>query len=134
MDEDMVFNRDVKRRDGILKEFFDKGNAYGRFRGLTTEVMQQLIDEKFLDPEDNQNGSPTAGDFLDFMKEYPFVKAHGYAIGIDRIDYRITIERLEADLPEDKDTKIEFIIDFVNRFHHADSLTLTENSAYAWWD
>ena len=134
MDVDMVFNRDVKRRDGILKEFFDKGNKYGRFHGLTVEAMQQLIDEKFLDPEDSQNESPTAGDFLDFMKEYPFVKAHGYAIGIDRIDYRITIDRLEADLPEDKDAKVGFIIDFVNRFHHADDFTLTEDNVYAWWD
>lgn len=134
MDVDMVFNRDVKRRDSILKEFFDKGDTYDGFRGLTVEAMQQLIDEKFLDPEDDQNGSPTAGNFLAFMKEYPFVKAHGYAIGINRRDYRITIEGLEADLPEDKDAKIEFIIDFVNSFHHADDVTLTENNVYAWWD
>ena len=43
-------------------------------------------------------------------------------------------EGIEADLPEDKDAKVGFIIDFVNRFHHADDFTLTEDNVYAWWD
>lgn len=133
---DVVFNRDVQRRDSILKEFFNRSSGGGvlGFHGLTVEVMQQLIDENFLSPTSYQNDSPTAGSFLEFMKKYPFVKAHGYAVDIDRRDYRITIEGLEADLPEDKDDKIEFIIAFVDNFHHADDFTLTEDNVHAWWD
>jgi hypothetical protein len=67
-------------------------NGYGHFRGLPIEKAEQLLAERFLDPDEGQEFSPPALVFLDFMRRFPGVTAHGYLIGPDREDYRVTIE------------------------------------------
>lgn len=129
-----MLNRDAKRRNNLLDSFFVKNSDDRIFCELTAEVMQQLIDENFLDPEDTQNDSPSAGEFLDFMKKYPFVKAHGYAVDVSRSDYRITIEGIEAEIPSDENVKITFIIDFADLCRDASEFDIGEKYAYAWWD
>ena len=95
------FNRDWKRRNAILQPFvrtdgpfadFDQSADIYYFRDLTVAVVGQLLEERFLDPDERQNESPRASEYYAFMRRHPGVLAHGYAIGIGRDDYRVSIE------------------------------------------
>jgi len=69
---------DVTRRNKLLglpnnSESIDCQSFYG----LSVGVLEILIAEGFIDLDENQNNSPTTEEFLEFMKKYPDVKAHG---------------------------------------------------------
>jgi hypothetical protein len=132
--DDSLFNKDTKRRAEILgiPDDYPFGGIR-KFKNATAEQIKTLIDENFLAPSDTQNDSPTAKEFLEFMEEYPEVKAHGYVVSPDRDDYRVTIEGLEC--PEFKLTEDSFglYIDFIKLCRHADEFEI-DSCLYSWWD
>lgn len=132
--DDPLFNKDTKRRAEVLgiPDDYPSGGIR-KFKNATVEQIKTLIDENFLAPSDRQNFSPTAGEFLDFMQNYPEVRAHGYVVSPDRDDYRVTIEGLEC--PEFKLTEDSFglYINFVKLCRHADELEIN-SELYSWWD
>lgn len=101
------------------------------FTGLTVGAMQTLMELGFLDPENNTNWSPTAGEFLQFMKRFPQFKAIGYAIDPRRADVRVTIEGMEYD-------GVPLTPEAVMAFHefaaNADEVDITDDYARCWWD
>ena len=101
-----------------------------RFYGLSVDVLEILIAEGFIDLDENQNNSPTTEEFLEFMKKYPGVKAHGYVIGCDREDCRTTLEGLsfmgEVTFP--------MLVDFTEMCRFADEFVIGEDGLYSWWD
>jgi hypothetical protein len=95
------FNKDWKERDRImipyLKERYNqKAINYDvlTFGGLPLEILQELLDKRFIDPEEKQNESPSVIQFKSMMTRYPTLLAHGYIVSPKRNDYRISIEGL----------------------------------------
>ena len=89
------FNKDIKARDELIFGKYDESKYIGgcrNFSGLTIEKMEQLIADKYLDPSERQNKSPTVAEFLRFMKKYEGYHALGYVVSVRREDYRTSIE------------------------------------------
>lgn len=108
------------------KNFF---GGCARFVGMNYKTLQELVDKGYADPEDNTNGSTTLGEYLEFMKEHPRFKAHGYVISNDRDDRRITVEGLEA-----KRVTIKEMVAFTDLDRMADEFEATQLYCRSWWD
>ena len=123
----------ANRRDLFLYgEEYNPSHYLGGCRSieaLTNLEVKWLVENGYLDVNDAQNYSPTAGEFWRFLDKYPDFTAFGYAISPDREDYRITIEGIKA--PEFPETK-EKLVDFFNLCRFADELEL--DPPRAWWD
>ena len=132
-------NKDYKRRDEILfggfrKERYELGGCARC--DMPYDKFKQLYDEGFIDPDENQNSSPTTKEFMHAVLGCEkWVEFEAYAISPDRDDYRITIEGIDIWIPLDKR---EDLCRFVEEFHYADefSLDTDENGFHlrAWWD
>lgn len=110
----------------------DAKNFFGgcaRFVGMTYTTLKTLVDKGYADPADNTNGSTTLGEYLEFMKEHPRFKAHGYVISNDRDDRRITVEGLEAE-----SVTIKEMVAFTDLDRMADEFEATQSYCRSWWD
>lgn len=129
------YNKNQERRDDLLSKYLN-GNVISYtvvyFNGVPLDVIKQLRDENFLDPNDKQNDAPNASQFIDFVDKYPFVKFHGYTVAKNREDYRTTIEGLTAD-HYNKDQYPDFVKDFISFNRLADDLEY-EGRFYSWYD
>lgn len=124
------YNKDDKRRCEILGINPTYRGGYCGFQKMNLNQLNMLLEEKFIDPEECQNESPSTMGFKEFMEKYPDVTAHGYIIGLDRSDYRVTIEGLEYV----GDTTKEMLFDFMDMFRHADEFSCSESCLYCWYD
>ena len=110
----------------------DAKNFFGgcaRFVGMTYKTLKTLVDKGYADPADDTNGSTTLGEYLEFMKEHPRFKAHGYVISNDRDDRRITVEGLEAER-----VTIKEMVAFTDLDRMADEFEATQSYCRSWWD
>jgi hypothetical protein len=105
---DRELNKNQDRRDELLKPYFEKlekewERKYGmkggysggirRFDGLPVSVLEQLVEEGFVDLDEAQNESPTIREFIAFAKRAPqSIFFEGYAVHVSRDDYRLSIE------------------------------------------
>jgi hypothetical protein len=121
------FNKDQKKRDKILG--ISGTGDYERFPPLSAENLGWLIDEKYADPNECQNNSPSIQEFHDFMVKHPEYKAIGYAIGLQRTDYRVSIEGLEGKAQDHKT-----FLEFVQEFHQADEFDVDDSYQRCWYD
>ncbi len=137
--DSFVFNRDHARRDAILQPYrrtgglhsvFDSKADIFVFHELPVSAVGQLLEERFMDPQDRQNAAPTAGEFFAFLKRHPQVKAHGYAVGIQREDYRVTIEGVSYRGPVSEALRREV----ENMFAAADECHVDMDGIYVWFD
>lgn len=126
----MKYNKDEKRRNEILAPYTITPGAFFYFQNLPPEVLETLIAEQFADPEINQNDSPTIGEFLAYMKEHPGCNCHGYAVSIDREDYRVSLEGLD----QRSNLSHEAEIHFLKFCHGADEINTESEGYHAWWD
>lgn len=131
------YNMDYKRRDALI--FGDICQPEEKWVGgikrfsISPSVLKQLLEERFADPEDRQNGSPTAQEFSEFFEKVSDPdnwRVNGYAVSHAREDYRVSIEGCETDCPLNSDD----LITFANLFRFADEFELTSRSAYCWFD
>lgn len=130
-----TFNKDYESRNEIIfgdKDTDSKSWLGGtrRFESLSLKQLNALIQNDFIDLEDCQNYSPSVGDFLDFMKKYPAVVAHGYAVSHKRDDYRVSLEGVSFG----GKVTMKMLLDFVYLCRHADEFHASEEELYAWWD
>lgn len=104
------------------------------FDKVPAETMRKLIDEKYADPEETQNESPSIQEFLDFIeaREDPDNwYLHGYAVSPERDDVRVSVEGIGSYAP----VSAEDLVDFVKLCRYADELDCTtDNPAYCWYD
>jgi len=128
-------NADQELRDRIMFGGTSAAESEGFARlDLTPEQVQELINNKFLDPSDRQNLSPAAKELLDFAQNHPIgvfdIIFEAYAIYLPRSDYRVSIEgiRLEGDIPP------EVRDDFASLYQYANEFELKDDFARAWWD
>lgn len=135
---DFKYNMDVERRDELV--FKGKADPYDikYFNALDVQTLAELLDANFADPEMTQNESPSIAEFYAFMvhcaEKYPenTVTAHGYVIGTEREDYRVSIEGLECRDPEDKISK-DLLVEFLTLCKNADELEY-KKTLRSWWD
>jgi hypothetical protein len=132
--ETWEMNKDIKRRDEIIfGEYKPDDYKFGgvkRFSNLSLNSLTLLVEEGFLHPEDYQNCSPYAEDFVNFLKQHPDFTAHGYSVDISREDYRVTIEGIELSGTTSRETEREFV-----KFARcADEFEVSDNGLYCWWD
>jgi hypothetical protein len=124
-------NPDSTRRDEILGlKWNDEFGGISTFEGITLKQVETLLSENFIDPQNTQNESPTAEQFIDFMRKYPVAQAHGYAVSPTRDDYRVTIEGLYVPCA---DVTVQLLRDFVSLCRDADKLQIS-GDLYSWWD
>jgi len=133
-DGSFEYNMDYKLRDSMLNDIYgdrEGGKSYDiyRFDNLTAEVLQELVDLKFADPDDYQNNSPTIGEILEFLKENSGFTAQGYAVTAERDDYRISIDGIDGSSKEDCQ-----IQNFIDIFRKADEFQIGDGFQYAWYD
>jgi len=131
MEPDFEFNKDEARRNGLLGIVKGESNWGGviHFQNLTAEILKTLLDEKLADPEETQNEAPSIQEFYDFLVENPGYTAHGYAVDLERDDYRISIEGVEgcAETEEGRSA-------FIEMFRFADDFTFAVDWQYCWFD
>lgn len=126
---------EYRKRDEILfgEEEVDWSKAIGghkSFEKLTVEQLEELVEGNFINLEGKQNESPTAQQFLEFMKMFPGTTAHGYAISPHRDDYRVTIEGVERKGINDTETQLAFTRLCV----YARDIKVTSTLLYCWYD
>lgn len=121
------YNDDWELRNQILGL---KPQDYAAFENVGLETLQRLVELKFLNPEETQNASPTAQEFMDFMSDFPQCSAHGYAISRKRPDYRVTLEGLFC---KAEDVTKDLRSAFSEEFADADELDV-DHDLRCWWD
>lgn len=102
------------------------------FDQISVEQALELLKKGFIDPDDTQNCSPTMQEFIDYVSDEPDKwYLHGYAIGPDRTDCRVTFEGIGSYAPLDA----EEALDFIKYFRYADEVDAgTDTCAYCWYD
>jgi hypothetical protein len=133
------YNRDTARRAEILAPYVARedddpeDDAFVRLSGIPFSAALALLEEHFLDPDDQQNYAPTAGEILEMLALNPRLTAHGYAIGIDRSDYRVTFEGIEGVVPTE--VALDLLIDYGYADERSASMLDDRySSIYLWWD
>ena len=117
-----------EKRDLIIYGKKDYDN-YTSFHDLSFSKLNQLVSEKLINLDEQQNDAPTIEEIYDFMKKYPSFTCHGYVIR-NRPDHRVSLEGVNyRGIPT-----IEMISDFADLFRHADDFMIQEENLYCWFD
>ena len=130
-------NKDIKRRDELIFGDYDPleytGNSGGvrKFNGISVQTLKQLLEENFTDPDDDQNGSPSVREMLEFSEKWNNKYVFGgYAVEIWRDDYRVSLDSIwREDLENLTEDERNAFIDFVGEVDELD-----EENMSAWWD
>ena len=130
-------NKDIKRRDELIFGDYDpleySGNSGGvrKFNGISVQTLKQLLEENFTDPDDDQNGSPSVREMLEFSEKWNNKYVFGgYAVEIWRADYRVSLDSMwREDLENLTADERKAFIDFVGEVDELD-----EENMSAWWD
>lgn len=125
-------NKDIYRRDSLLADLADEDRdlRFYRFDGMAPEVLELIISEGFANADDQHGDCLTNKEILEFLKENSSFTAHGYAVGIHRDDYRVSIEGVEATGHLDANQ----VSNFAKAFEGASEFELTADGARAWFD
>lgn len=129
-----TLNTDVKTRDKLIFGKYEPKKYSGgirRFEGMTPYTLSSLLHLKFIDPECTQNYSPTVAVFHDFICKYPEYTVHGYAVELERNDYRVSIEGVEK--PEGYGSAEE-LEEFTLLFRKADEFHVGSDFMRCWFD
>ena len=134
---DGPLNKDIKRRDELIFGDYDpleySGNSGGvrKFNGISVQTLKQLLAENFTDPDDDQNGSPSVREMLEFSEKWNNKYVFGgYAVEIWRADYRVSLDSIwREDLENLTGDERKAFIDFVGEVDELD-----EENMSAWWD
>ena len=128
----------TNERDNIIcGESYDPDKYRGgvRYFHIDAKTARLLINKGFLDPMEEQNGSPTAQEFIAFIEnaDRPHIWfLGGYAVCPDRPDYRVTLTDIGT--KEDIPLTMQEVLDFSNNFYTASEFRIEDNCASAWWD
>lgn len=127
-----LIDLDIVERDELLELFFVRDWCGGIrcFERLPLVALDILVKRGWADPSDTQNNSPSLGEMLEFMRKFPEVTAHGYAVEAKRFDCRVTVEGLEYDGEPSEEMKAEF----TRVFRKADNFICNNKKLYCWYD
>lgn len=126
------FNRDVEKRDKLIFGEYAPEKYMGgtrQFEGASVELMRQLLDLGYMDPEETQNDSPTAQEFVEYAEKWGGYVFDGYVVSINRQDYRVDITAIsKGDYAEREE-----VTEFIKLFRFADEFDV-DGGLYAWFD
>ena len=125
--EQIVFHRHYDPK------VYEERYGISKFKDLPLDVIKQLIEKGYLDPDDYQNCSPTVSSIVKFVEEHDPAnwRFHGYVVSAERDDTRVSIEGINSLKPLGKDD----LIDFLQEFRYADELDAERNeTVYCWYD
>ena len=133
-----TLNMDVNRRDEILFGSYEPEKYLGGIRSFecNVETMRKLIDERFADPDETQNDSPSIGELMSAFEGTDIDVTFGcYAVSPERSDYRITIESADVSILE---TDYDNLCCIIESFRWADEFNIEHIGEkfyiHAWWD
>jgi len=130
------FNAD-EREQIIFHRQYDpenyKDGGICKFKSLHYNVIRELMDKGYLDPDDFQNCSPTVDSFATFVKNHDPENWYffGYVVSPKRDDCRVAIEGIGSYKPLSMDD----LIDFLQEYRHADEIDAERDEpVYCWYD
>ncbi len=126
------FNKDVKTRDEMIFGEYAPDKYMGgvrRFEGISADLIKELMEMGYADPDEAQNSSPSIQELVDYANRYDGYLFDGYVVSLDRSDYRVSIETIKKYEDVDKDE----MMDFVKEFRSADEFNI-DGELYAWGD
>ena len=129
----------ARETGGKKRQLHDRGanrwqGGCRHFTAMPVEALKFLVKEKFADPTETQNGSPSIASFIKFMERWPdFVLAHGYAVSRQKDDYRISVEGVEGHIPLNFEERTEFESEFLKFTAGADEMELNTNGYFRVW-
>jgi hypothetical protein len=99
-----TYNLDSQTRDclifGISVDWEDQAGGIKNFYHLTIPQLEQLIAQRFANPDDRHHHAPAIATFLEFgrMQECGGLEVNfiGYAVDPQRSDYRISIQGINC--------------------------------------
>lgn len=124
-----------KERADILRSGANYKGAdqedYSRFDSMTPATARILLEKTYAIASDEQNGSPSFGEMVEFCEKHPGFTLHGYVIGGTRDDARITAEGVQG-----KAKDIYGLLDFAEMFGRADDCDYNRETfnCYCWYD
>lgn len=131
-------NKDYNKREQILfGEDYNSNKYLGGIRhfNCSRDIIQTLLDEDFIDPNGNQNESPTTEEFLEITKNLKHVEFCGYTVCPERSDYRTTIEEVNIIVP---DEEYDTLTNCIESLRYADEFSIEHINInyyiHAWWD
>ena len=129
--EHMIFGENYKPEN-----YGSHGSNTKHFEGMSICTAEALIAQGFIDPEETQNDSPTVREFIDFAKNHldADFTFHGYAVGPEREDCRVSFEGIESNNDEiSKETLLDFVKMFLVEYP-ADDTNVDDDRLYCWYD
>lgn len=117
-------------RSGSVYKGGDYEN-YAHFSNMTPATARILLEKTYAIGSDEQNGSPSFLEMTEFCEKHPGFTLHGYVIGGDRDDARITAEGVQGTAQN-----IEAMLDFIEMFKSADDCDFNRETlnCYCWYD
>lgn len=103
--------REFSKVDPVFSEYM---GGVRDFTDVTLAQMEELISNNFIDLSRNHNNSPTAEQFVLFVRKHPEFTFNGYVVTPDREDCRVTITGVDSNEKMDADTTKEFVKLFMN--------------------
>lgn len=131
----LALNQDLARRSELLGIAPSKAkNDYESWGDVDLPRLEALVKEGFLSLEARQNDAPSTEEFLAFARAWPEVRAHGYAIGPKRADYRVMVEGLHCALGDVAPARREPLrAAFLELCREANQLEAEGDDLHAWW-
>lgn len=105
-------------------------SQYAGYSNLSAEGMKELISKEYADPEECQNEAPSIREMTEFCASHPGFTIHGYMIGADRHDSRVSAEGVEG-----KAESMAEVADFAELFRGADEFYIgPDGYCRCWFD
>lgn len=132
-----VLNKDVIKRDEIISKYSSKFEdiylgGIKRFSKLSLDGLKILIEEGYVDIDDRQNYSPTIDKLVELGKKFQQndmkLLYSGYAVSVDRDDYRVSIDAIYGDFENITDLELKQEIENLSKT--ADEVS----NDRIWWD
>lgn len=131
--------RDAERREQLLyqraydlENYGEDGLNLARFAHISVAVVKQLVAEELLSLEDRHNDSPSVGEMLAFCSglDEDIWFFHGFTVGPERIDCRVTLEGFESFTAPTPERIEEFL-----RFNcHGETEVSEDGACWCWYD
>ena len=125
----------INQRDPIIfgdcsLAAYDEHEGLRYFADLTVEQFEQLVEQGFIDLEEEVNLQPKYKVFLAFMREFQGYCAAGSAVARDN-QFFIRIDCLEKPGGADSDRELE---QFVKLSLRADDYLISPRKLFSWFD
>ncbi|NOU99319.1 hypothetical protein [Paenibacillus planticolens] len=132
---DFIYNMNYEERDKLLgiSGEWEVGSGFKsvrKFDFINIGILKQLVDDRFIDPDESHNSSPSIEKIFNFMTKYPRVLAKGYATSPLRRDYRVSLDTLFVPKSHVTMTLKQDFVEFCTRPNEFEM----KGNLYAWWD